>query len=298
MTLARQWLIAATSCLVTTGCGPQAEYQVAMNAPWCDEYTVPTRPTGDATLLLPQPIVQWHARLDPQSLNSEARAKADGRGAVYVYTRRTLATRTGGGAGPERIWIVEARLGKRYLPRGNPGWSGPSGTMPLGAAASAFSRELGVPIKLSGFVDANMSVSAPGGMRDPRDSFVRVLVEKDLFVSEWEFLPLTVHSYEYASKSAFLDAVAAVADELQSRPTPASITVVPASIWYAAASKAQEDVIESLTKRLQGDGLAGKFHTTVALPSPTMLSDDERIALRQAAFAMAAQVAPGSEATH
>ncbi len=290
--------MAAASCLVATGCGPQAEYQVAMNAPWCDEYTFPTRPAGDSSLLLPPPIVQWHARLNPQTLGDEARTKAAGRSAVYVYTRRTLATRTGGGAGPERIWIVEARLGKRYLQHGNLGWSGPSGTMPLAAAASAYSREFGIPIQVGSFVDANMSVSAPGGMRDPRDSFVRMLVERNLFVSEWEFLPLTVHSYEYASKSAFLDAVAAVADELQGRPAPASITVVPASIWYAAASKAQEDVIESLTKRLQGNGLAGKFRTTVPLPSPTMLSDDERIALRQAAFAMAAQVAPGSEATH
>ncbi len=283
---------------LASGCGPQAEYQVAMNAPWCDEYTAPSRPAGDASLLLPPTIVQWHSRLDAQALSNEARAKAAGRNAVYVYTRRTLAAHTGGGAGPERIWIVEARLGKRYLPRGNAGWSGPSGTMPLRAAADAYSRELGVPIQINSYVDANMSVSAPGGIRDPRDSFVRMLVERNLFVAEWEFLPLTVRSYECSSKSAFLDAVTAVADELQSRPAPASITVVPAATWYAAATKAQEDVIESLTKRLEGNGLAGKLRTTIALPTPSMLSDDQRVALRQAAFAMAAQVAPGSEATH
>jgi hypothetical protein len=285
-------------CLCSAGCGPQAEYRVATNRPWPDEYTPPGRAAESATLLLTPPIVQWHARMDPVALCGDARAKAGGHGSVYLFTRRTMATRVGGGPGPERIWIVEARLGKRYLVGGLGGRGGPSGTMPLSDAVAAYSHDLGVSIQIASSVNANMQVAAPRGTRDPRDSFVRMLAARDLFVAEWEYLPLTVRSYEYASRDAFLDAVASVTDTLAGRPSPATLTIVPAATWLAPARRAQEDVLEELAKRLKGRRRIGDFMTSEALPTPTMLSDDEAAALRQAAFAVPAQVAPGVEATH
>src|SRR5262249_45570463 len=130
---------------------------------------------------------------------------------------------------------------------------------------------------------------------DPREIFAQTLADNDLFVEDWEYLPFTIHSYEYAGKEPFLAAVVGVADELNKRPMDGTLTIVPAPDWATTARRAQRDVIAALTTRLSGRRRLGDFYASTPLPTPTMLSSNDQTALRQAVFAVSAQVAPGEE---
>lgn len=281
------------TCLA--GCGPQVEYKLAMNTPWPDEYTPPKRSRAEIKALLSPPVVRWHRTIDPRTLESQARQAAAGRSAVYALARRTLAPRSGGGGGPSKIWIVEARLGRRFIPAtAAPQMVTASGQ--LGDVAADLARRAGLTLTWSADSAAQQrTVSVSDSLSDPRASLARVLADAGLFIREWDFFPLTLRSCEYASESSFLRAVGIVADELQAGPQSSTITVVSFAEWQDRARRSQRELFSRLSQRLRGRRQIGEDSIAEALPSPTLLSSEESLARQQAAFAVAAQISPAFE---
>ncbi len=273
------------------GCGPQSEYRLAMNAPWPDEYTQPARPRDPPAALLSQPVVLWHTRVDPEALKREALARASGRPRVYAAARRALARRTAG-AGPPTIWYVEVRLGRTYFRRDPIPKVEPRLTGSLGTVVAAVARAVGADIRPGPGVSFSPTIRGQPEHLDPREAMVRTLAEHDLFVREWTYLPLTLRSYEYPDRAAFLDAVSRVADALTEDVDEPTLTIVPAAEWHAAAARGQEEFMARLAERMKGRRRFGDVTSTVALPTPTLLAKDPKAALRQAAFAVGAQLTP------
>jgi hypothetical protein len=273
------------------GCGPQSEYRLAMNAPWPDEYTQPARPRDPPAALLSQPIVLWHTRVEPEALKREALARAAGRPRVYAAARRALARRASGG-GPPTIWYVEVRLGRTYFRRGPLPKMEQRPASSFGALVEAVARAVGAEVKPGPGVSFSTSIERQPDHLDPREALVRTLAEHGLFAREWLYLPLTLRSYEYPDRAAFLDAVSRVADALAEDADGRTMTIVPAAEWHAAAARGQEEFMARLAERMKGRRRFGDVTTTVALPTPTLLAKDPKAALRQAAFAVGAQWTP------
>lgn len=277
------------------GCGEQGEYRIRLGTPWLDEYAFGKAARIPETTLLAPPTVAWHVRMDPHELTEQVLQRAAGRPHVYAFARRGLADRAGG-TGPERMWFVEARLGFAYFPRS--ACEPFDGTLEgsLREVVNALGRPSGMRIEFDAAVDADSQLRREVHGLDPREAIVRLLADRGLFAREWEFQPLTLRSFEYASASSFLETVAAVADAVEKRGGDNQVTIVPFEAWHRRARAAQRELLAGLEKSLKGRRRFGKFLTTVPLPTPTLLSENPDVARRQAVFAASAQIASPVEA--
>ncbi|MCK6455197.1 MAG: hypothetical protein L6Q92_01505 [Phycisphaerae bacterium] len=295
--LARLGFVALLA-LTCGACGEQVDYRIRISEPWPDDYAIARPRVQDLDAVLSPPIVQWHASLDPHQLFDEVLARSSGRRNVYVTARRALAKRTGGGEGPARIWVVEARIGRRYVTRSTPRPVDLSFDGTLREAIARFSEHLRTPITVGRQVNADVSVRIRASRSDLRQELAMLLARNDLFIREWVFLPVTLRSYEYPDRESFLQAAASVADAIDALPTASRLTVIPFSEWQQRCTAAQATLLSKLAEQSKARRRLGRFVAAKALPTPTPLATDREIAQRQAAFAVAAQVAIARKAAH
>lgn len=285
----RRELAALALLAVCTGCPEQSTYKLRLSTPWADEYTPPRRADAETPALLSPPVARWHAAMNVDRLVADARARFSGRSGVYGLTRRTLARRSEG-PGASRIWVVEVRLGRRAFSAGPPPGAAP--TLPRRATpmelAGAFGAALQATIQLDARVDADETLEVRDAA-DPRVALAQTLAVGGLFIREWPYLPLTLRSWEYPTPRAFLDAIAAVGDELQAATPRDRLTIVPLRDWQDAVRTEQRAMMARLTQKFSGRRRFGEVITAAALPTPTLLSDDPQVAARQAIVALAAQ---------
>ncbi len=267
------------------GCGSSSAFRVKTSQPWPDEWVRGTGVPYERLVRFASETVTWHQKANWERLEGQIVALLARRHDLYGFVRYGMAQPQGGNDPTKGLRYLEVKVAPCFFHLEEPA---PRVTLdykkkPFVGAVADLMRRVDRGYVISPNVGDRAPITARLADLDWREATTRIFLDSDVFVEPVWFNPVSLRSYEYATRSEFLEAVRQALRSMRDPAPEAPLTIVPWREWVEGNRAYQ--------LRFHATLQAQPTTQRLGPPSGTaLLSSDLAIAKKQILYALPHQI--------